>query len=102
MRNGSNGIFVEMMFWFKFYMDLSPFLCLETFGQTLGTNLSLRESKLGFWGENEVLPEGCLSWLATASNLVAMASDVDVQLAMASNKVSMASCTVQQLMFLSF
>jgi len=95
-------IFVEMMFWFKFYMDLSPFLCLETFGQTLETNLSLRDSKLGFWGENEVLPKSCLSWLATASNLVAMASDVDVQLTMASNVVAMASYTVQQLMFLSF
>jgi len=47
----------RMMFWFKFYMDLSVFLCLEMFRQTLGTNLGIRDSKLGFWGENEVLPE---------------------------------------------
>jgi len=32
-------------------MVLSPFLCLYTFGQTLGSNEGLGDSKLGFWGE---------------------------------------------------
>jgi len=37
-----------------------------------------------------------------ASKLVAMASEETVQLAMASDLVAMASCSVQQLMFLLF
>jgi hypothetical protein len=55
------------MFWFKFYMDLSVFSCLETFKQTLGSNLGIGKSKLGFWGEKWVFPEAELSQLATAS-----------------------------------
>jgi len=46
-----------MMFWFKFYRNLSVFLCLLMFRQTLGTNLGIGYSKLGFWSENEILPE---------------------------------------------
>jgi len=49
-KRGQMVIFVEMMFWFKFYMVLSLFWCLETFRQTLGSNLGLGDSKLGFWG----------------------------------------------------
>jgi len=49
-------IFVEMMFWFMFYMDLSVFSCLETFRQTLGSNLGLGDSKLGSWGEKWSFP----------------------------------------------
>jgi len=48
---GQMVIFAEMMFWFKFYMDLSVFSCLETFRQTLGSNFGLGDSKLGFWSE---------------------------------------------------
>ena len=54
-------IFVEMMFWFKFYMDLSVFLCLETFRQTLGSNLGIGKLKLGFWSEKWVFHESYLS-----------------------------------------
>jgi len=63
----------------------------------LGTNLGLGASTLGFWGENEVLPESCLSKLAMVSKLVAMVSEAVVQLAMPSDLVAMASCTMQQL-----
>jgi len=58
---GQMVIFVEMMFWFKFYMDLSVFSCLETFRQVLGSNLGIGKSKLEFWGENWVFPESYLS-----------------------------------------
>ena len=44
-------IFVELMFWFKFYMELSVFSCFETFKQTLGSNLGIEKWKLGFLGE---------------------------------------------------
>ena len=49
-------IFDELMFWFKFYMDLSVFSCLETFRQTLGLNLGIGKSKLGFWVKNGEKP----------------------------------------------
>jgi len=60
-KMGQMVIFVEMMYWFKFYMDLSVFSCLETFRQTLGSNLGIGKSKLGFWSEKWVLPESYLS-----------------------------------------
>jgi len=43
-------------FWFKFYIDLSPFLCLETVGQTLRINLGVGNQISGFWGKNGVFP----------------------------------------------
>jgi len=55
------------------------------FRQTLEINLGIGDSKLGFWSENGILPESCLSKLAMASKLVAMASEEIVQLAMASD-----------------
>jgi len=62
---GEFGIFVEMMFWFKFYMDLSPFLCLETFGQTLGTNLGTEESKIGILRQKGVFPRA--EWVTSVT-----------------------------------
>jgi hypothetical protein len=60
--------FVKRMLWSKFYMILSVFSCLEMFKQTLGSNLSLGKSKLGFWGKKKwVFPVTGLSQLATAS-----------------------------------
>jgi len=44
-------IFVEMMFWVKFYMYLSAFLCLELIGQFSESNLGIGKLKLGFLGE---------------------------------------------------
>jgi len=44
-------IFVEMMFWVKFYMNLSAFLCLEMIGQLSESNLGIGKLKLGFLGE---------------------------------------------------
>jgi len=58
---GQMVIFVEMMFWFKFYMDLSVFSCLETFRQTLRSNLGIGKSKLEFWSEKWVFPESYMS-----------------------------------------
>ena len=52
MKMGQMMIFVKIMFWGKFYMELSVFSCLEMFRQTLGSNLGIGKSKLGFWGEN--------------------------------------------------
>ena len=49
---GQMMILVKIMFWGKFYMELSVFSCLEMFRQTLGSNLGIGKSKLGFWGEN--------------------------------------------------
>jgi hypothetical protein len=66
---GQMMIFVKRMFWGKFYMELSVFSCLEMFRQTLGSNLGIGKSKLGFWGENGVFPERNLSQLAMASNV---------------------------------
>ena len=60
-KMGQMVIFVEMIFWFKFYMDLNPSLCLETFRQTLGSNLGIGKSKLGFWSGKWVFPERYLS-----------------------------------------
>ena len=48
-------------------MILSVFSCLEMFKQTLGSNLGIGKSKLGFWGENGSFPEPELSELATHS-----------------------------------
>jgi hypothetical protein len=67
MKMGQMMNFVGRMFWCKLYMILSVFSCLETFKQTLGSNLSLGKSKLGFWGENGVFPVTELSQLATAT-----------------------------------
>ena len=53
--------FVRIMFWVKFYINLSVFSCLEMFKQTLGSNLGIGKSKLGFWGENGGFPETELS-----------------------------------------
>jgi hypothetical protein len=39
------------------YMELSVFSCLEMFKQTLGSNLGIGKSKLGFGGENGSFPE---------------------------------------------
>ena len=41
-------IFVEMMFWVKFYMYLSAFLCLEMIRQFSESNLGIGKLKLGF------------------------------------------------------
>jgi hypothetical protein len=57
---GQMVIFVERVFYFKFYMDLGVFSCLETFKQTLGPNLGLGDSKLGFWDEKWSFPESYL------------------------------------------
>ena len=43
-------IFVEMMFWVKFYMNLSAFLCFEMIGQLSESNLGTGKLKLGFLG----------------------------------------------------
>jgi len=43
--------FVEMMFWVKFYVNLSAFLCLEMIGQLSESNLAIGKLKLGFLGE---------------------------------------------------
>jgi hypothetical protein len=64
---GQMMIFINRMFWGKFYMILSVFSCLEMFKQTLGSNLGIGKSKLGFWGENGSFPEPELSELATHS-----------------------------------
>ncbi|KEH38364.1 hypothetical protein MTR_2g069790 [Medicago truncatula] len=100
MKNGSNDDFVEMMFDSSFYMDLSVFSCLETFRQTLGSNLGIMKSKLGFWGENGFSREqnsNNLSQLAMAS-WRRVGSKWEVlpvcQLAMASDSLVGASCTV--------
>ena len=44
-------IFVEMMFWVKFYMNLNAFLYLEMIGQLSESNLGIGKLKLGFLGE---------------------------------------------------
>jgi len=44
-------IFVEMMFWVKFYMILITFLCLEIIEQLSESNLGIGKLKLGFLGE---------------------------------------------------
>jgi len=44
-------IFVEKMFWVKFYMNMSAFLCLEMIGQFSESNLGIGKLKLGFLGE---------------------------------------------------
>jgi hypothetical protein len=66
MKMGQNGEFVRRMFWVKFHIKLSVFLCLEMFRQALGSNLGIGKSKLGFWGENGGFLESLLSQLATA------------------------------------
>jgi len=38
------------MFWVKFYMDLSAFLCLEMIGQLLESNLGIWKLKIGIFG----------------------------------------------------
>ena len=55
-KMGQMVIFVEMMFWFKFYMDLSVFSCLETFRQTLGSNLGIGKSNWDFGVKNRFFP----------------------------------------------
>ena len=95
---GQMMIFVKRMFWGKFYMELSVFSCLEMFRQTLGSNLGIGKSKLGFWGENGVFPERNLSQLAMASNVYSQLR----ALAMASNLLAVASCSVQAPCFCVF
>ena len=58
---GQMMILVKRMFWSNLYMILSVFSCLEMFKQTLGSNLGIGKSKLGFWGENGGFPEPELS-----------------------------------------
>jgi hypothetical protein len=80
-----------------FYMDFGVFSCLETFKQTLGSNLGIEKSKLGFWGETWVFPEAELSQLATTSwgRVVGEREVLPVcLLAMASDSLARASCTV--------
>jgi hypothetical protein len=54
---GQMMILLRGCFWDKFYMILSVFSCLKMFKQTLGSNLGIGKSKLGFWGENGGFPE---------------------------------------------
>jgi len=48
-------IFVENMFWVKFYMNMSAFLCLKMIGQFSESNLGIGELKLGFLGEKGLI-----------------------------------------------
>ena len=61
-KMGQMVIFVEMMFWFKFYMDLSVFSCLETFRKNFGikfghwqVKIEILEWKMGFSQELPVI-----------------------------------------------
>ena len=57
MKMGQMIIFVKRMFWGKFYTELSVFSCLKMFEQTLGSNLGIGESKLGFGVKMALFPE---------------------------------------------
>ena len=63
-----------MMFWVKFDMNLSAFLCLEMIGQLSESNLGIGKLKLGFLGEKCLIAEATLFFSPSASNLPRLAS----------------------------